>query len=64
MTFAAGIRRLKEKSLDSNLFQVYVSLEPTDSEEHGDVFLFHALLQRSDAYEEHGDVFFCGMPFT
>jgi excisionase family DNA binding protein len=27
-------------------------------------FLSHALLRRSDAYEEHGDVFFCGMPFT
>jgi hypothetical protein len=27
-------------------------------------FLSHALLLRSDAYEEHGDVFFCGMPFT
>jgi len=22
-------------------------------------FLSHALLRRSDAYEEHGDVFFC-----
>jgi len=27
-------------------------------------FLSHALLRRSDAYEEHGDVFFCSMPFT
>jgi len=27
-------------------------------------FLSHALLRRSDAYEEHGDVFFCCMPFT
>jgi hypothetical protein len=48
LTFAAGIQRQKEKLLDSNLFKVYVSLEPTDSQEHGDVFLFHALLRRSD----------------
>jgi hypothetical protein len=26
-------------------------------------FLSHALLRRSDAYEEHGDVFFYCMPF-